>query len=41
MRVKTNLRYGNAFYTAMSALFLALFVLNVYTQPGVVQHASG
>lgn len=30
-RVKRNPRYSLAFYTVMSALFLALFVLNVCT----------
>jgi hypothetical protein len=30
-RVKMNPRYGLAFYTVMSVLFLALFVLNVCT----------
>jgi hypothetical protein len=30
-RVKRNPRYGRAFYTVMSVLFLALFVLNVCT----------
>lgn len=29
--MKTNPRYGPAFYTVMSMLFLALFVLNVCT----------
>ncbi|OBI90980.1 hypothetical protein [Mycobacterium sp. 1245805.9] len=30
--MKTNPGYGRAFYTVMSALFLALFVLNVCTR---------
>ncbi|MGD1173763.1 hypothetical protein ACKUVQ_10810 [Mycobacterium seoulense] len=29
--MKTNPRYGRAFYTAMALLFLALFVLNLCT----------
>ncbi len=29
--MKTNSLYGSAFYTALTMLFLALFVLNAFT----------